>query len=78
MRNLSLVGKITVFKSLVFSKIVYLAFPTLLLNNIEELKHIQKEFLWSTKKVKIKYDTLCNDYKDGGLKVLILYIKLVL
>ena len=24
--------------------------------------------MWSDKKVKIKHDTLCNDYKDGGLK----------
>ena len=53
-RNLSLVGKITVFKSLAFSKIVYLAFLILLPNNvIEELKHIQK-FSWSNKKGKIK------------------------
>ena len=32
MRNLSLVGKITVFKSFAFPKILYLAFLTLLLN----------------------------------------------
>ena len=69
MRNLSLAGKITVFKSLAISKIVYLAFLTLLPNNIiEELKEIQKKFLWGDKKAKIKHDTLCNDYKDGGLK----------
>ena len=67
MRNLSLVGKITVSKSLAFSKIVYLTFLTLLPYNImEELKHIKHYGL--TKKVKIKHDTLCNDYKDGGLK----------
>ena len=42
------------FKSLAFSKIVYLALLTLLPNNvIEELKHIQK-FSWSNKKGKIK------------------------
>ena len=47
------------FKSLAFAKIVYLVFLTLLLNNIiEELKHIQKKFLWSNKKVEIKHDTL--------------------
>ena len=69
MRNLSLAGKITVFKSLAISKIVYLSFLTLLSNNIiEELKEIQKKFLWSNKKAKIKHDTLCNDYKDGCLK----------
>ena len=60
MRNLSLVGKITVFKSLAFSKIVYLAFLTLLLNNIiKELKHIQRKLLWSNQNVKIKPDTEC-------------------
>ena len=69
MRNLSLVCKATVSKSLAFSKIVNLAFLILLPNNIiEELKHIQKMFLWSKKKVKTKHDTLCNDYKDVGLK----------
>ena len=69
MRNLSLAGKITLFKSLAISKIVYLSFLTLLPNNIiEELKEIQKKNLWSDKKAKIKHDTLCNDYKDGGLK----------
>ena len=54
MRDLSLVGKITAFTSSTFSKIVYLPFLALLLNNIiEEVKHIQKTFLWSTKKVKL-------------------------
>ena len=35
---------------------------------IEELKQIQKNFLWNNKKVKIKQNTLRNDYKDGSLK----------
>ena len=57
------------FKSVAFSKIAYLAFLILLLSNIiKELKHIQKRFLQFNKKVKIKHDTLCNDYKDGGSK----------
>ena len=46
MRNLSLVDKIKMFNSLVFSKIVYLAFLTLFpINIIEELKSIQKKFM---------------------------------
>ena len=36
---------------------------------IEELNEIQKKFLWSNKKCKIKYGTLCNDYKNGSLKI---------
>ena len=36
---------------------------------IEELNEIQKKFLWSNKKCKIKYGTLYNDYKNGSLKI---------
>ena len=49
----------------------------MLLNNIiAELKHIQEKFLWSNKKVKIKHDTLCNDYKDGSLKSVDVVLKI--
>ena len=37
-------------------------------NIIEELNEIQKKFLWSNEKCKIKHDTLFNDYKNRGLK----------
>ena len=47
MQNLSYFGKITIFKTLVLSKLVHL---TLLTNvpttTIEILSKIQKEFLW--------------------------------
>ena len=39
---------------------------------IEELNEIQKTFLWSNKKCKIKHGTLCNDYKNEGLKKIVL------
>ena len=69
MKNLSLVGKITVFKYFVFSKNVYLLFLTLLPNNIiKEVKYILKNFLQSNEIVKFKHETLFKDYKDGGLK----------
>ena len=68
-RKLTLEDKITIFKSLSISKIVHLAKTTKVPNNvIEELKQIQKYFLWDNKKAKIKQNTLRNDYKDGGLK----------
>ena len=72
-RHLSREGKITIFKSHALSKIVYLA---LLKSIIEELNEIQNEFLWSNKKCKIKYGTLCNDYKNGGLKNLDINLKI--
>ena len=73
MRKLILEGKITIFKSLAISKIVYLALLTTILNSvIEELKQIQKMLLRWNKKPKIKHyitnQMLCNKCKDGGLK----------
>ena len=69
MRNLTLQGKITIFKTLAFSIIVHLAlvttFPPDILNH---LKKIQKDFLWYQKYPKIKHSTLRNTYENGGLK----------
>ena len=49
-RNLSLEGKITTFKTLVFSKIIHLALATNVPTSFTDLlKNIQKEFLWSGK-----------------------------
>ena len=69
MRHFSLEGKLTTFKSFAIFKIVHLALLTIVPKNIiEELNEIQKKFLWSKKKCKIKHGTFCNDYKNGGLK----------
>ena len=68
-RNLTIIGKIALFKSLVFSKIVFISY----LNSIpkaliEKIEQIQKEFLWDKKRPKIKQSSLKSDYKYGGLK----------
>jgi len=66
-RNLTILGKIALFKLLVFSKIVFISY----LNSIpliEKIKQIQEKFLWDKKRPKIKYNTLKSDYKYGGLK----------
>ena len=53
------------FKSLAVSKILHLTIITKVPNiAIEELKQIQRNFLWDDKKVKIKQKTLRNDYND--------------
>ena len=78
MRHLSLEGKTTIFRSLALSKIVYLALLTIVPKSIiEELNEIQKKFLWSNKKCEIKHDTLCNDYKNGGLRNVDINLKIV-
>ena len=35
---------------------------------LEELKQIQKTFLWRNIWARIKHDTLCNNFTEGGLK----------
>ena len=78
MRHLSLEGKITTYKFLAISKIVHLALLTFFPKNIiEELNEIQKKFLWSNKKCKVKHDTLCNNYKNEGLKNVDINLKIV-
>ena len=68
-RNLSLSGKIMVFKSLVFSKIIFISYlnkvPSSIITRIEE---IQKDFIWDGKLPKIKHAALIANYEDGGLK----------
>ena len=69
MHRLTLEGKIIVFKTLERnSKIIFHSLiskvPTEI---ISELERIQKTFLWPSKR-KIKNETLCSDFKYGGLK----------
>ena len=48
MRNLTLEGKITIFKTLAKSKIVHLSLVTNVpMQIINELNKIQKEFIWN-------------------------------
>ena len=69
MRNLTLKGKIIIFKTLAISKIVFQSLITPVPRHIvNELEKLQKAFLWKNSPPKIKHETLCNDYKGGGLK----------
>ena len=68
-RYLTLGGKIQVFKSLIASKIVYIAsmksVPSYVVDSIQTL---HKDFILNGKKPKIKHTTLISDYTNGGLK----------
>jgi exonuclease III len=70
-RDLSLIGKITVLKSLAFSKVLYqcgvMDVPD---NFIDHLNDLAYDFLWNSKPNKIKRITIISDYEDGGLKML--------
>ena len=68
-RGLSLAGKILVFKTLAVSKLLYVCtFKNPSTQIIESLNSIQKKFIWSKKRPKIKHSTLIADYKYGGYK----------
>ena len=69
MRNLSIEGKIVVFKTLAVSKLVYLSLLTVIPNNItDKVARIQKSFIWDDSSPKIKHETLRMEFKAGGLK----------
>ena len=76
-RGLTLEGKITIFKTLAISKVVNIAYlssvPTYV---IKELKKVQNHFLWNGKRAKLKHDTLCNTYENGGLQSVDIEIKI--
>lgn len=79
MIKLSLEGKITTFNSLAICKLAYLALrATVPKSIIKELNEIQKKFLWSHKRCKIKHGTLCNDLKNRDLKNVDIELKLLL
>ena len=70
-RILSLEGKIIIFKTFAISKIVYLAFFTVIPNSlIEELQRIQKMFIWHSSRPKISHKTLCNNFETLSSKII--------
>ena len=76
--NLTLEGRIVVFKSLAISKLIHLSLVTEIpTTTINFLTKIQLEFIWKGKNPKIKNSTLCNDYQYGGLKNVDIFSKVV-
>ena len=68
-RNLSLEGKITVFKSLALSKTTYLALVKTIPPSItDQLNKTQKNFIRNGLNPKIKNSTVNNNYENGGIK----------
>ena len=74
LRNLSIEGRIVVFKSLAISKLTHLALVTEIpTSTINLLTKIQMEFIWEGKTRNIKSSTLCNDCHNDGLKNVVFF-----
>ena len=68
-RNLTVQGKITIFKTLAISKVIHLALVTNVPQVIiDQLNKNQKDFIWNRKYPKIGHSTLCNTHENGGFK----------
>ena len=68
-RGLSLAGRILIFKSLALSKLLYASTMKCLPKQmLDQLNTLQKSFIWSNRKPKIKHSTLIADYGQGGYK----------
>ncbi len=69
-RKLSLKGKITVINTLALSPLLYVSSTLHVPKRVfKEVKHIITDFLWDGKPAKIAYNTLIQDIKKGGLKL---------
>ncbi len=71
-RNLSLIGKVTVIKSLLLPQLLYL-FSVLCIHIpksfFKKLNHLFFKFIWNGGNDRVKRDILCNSYEDGGLRM---------
>ena len=68
LRNLSLEGRILIFKTLAISKICLSLLADVPNIITSEIQNIQKNFLWQFSRPKINDKTLCNTFDNGGLK----------
>ena len=69
MRNIAVNWKIIIFKTLALSEIVHLTLTTLFSKQLlEEMQKILKDFIWNNQNPKIKHESLCNSFEEGGLK----------
>ena len=74
-RQITPLGKITIIKTLIISKLNYLFLniPDPTKAFLKELDQILFRFVWGGKTNRIKKTTLCKTYEEGGLKMVDIY-----
>jgi exonuclease III len=71
LRDLSVLGRITVFKSLALSKVIYQCNNLYVADDfIKELNQLAFDFIWNGKPDKVKRTTIIAGYERGGLRML--------
>ena len=70
-RNLSLLGKVTVIKSLAIPKLVHVlsVIRTPSAEYVKRIETLFQNFIWSNKSTRIKYQFLSNTIENGGLNI---------
>ena len=71
MRNISLIGKVTVIKTLALRILVQsvTVLPDPPIHIVKQIQDIFFNFLWNNKVDKVKRNTVIGNYEDGGLKM---------
>ena len=72
-RNLTVLGKVTVVKTILLSKITHLliSLPSLDTNFTKKLEHILFNYVWGGKTDRISRNKMIKDYKDGGCRMVL-------
>ena len=68
-RELTLAGKIQIFKSLALSKAVYVCTMTSPSRQfLDQINLLKRDFIWAGKSSKVKHSILIGSYAEGGYK----------
>ena len=69
-RNVTIEGKIIIFKTLALSKVTFLAEVLVIPNQIiDVLQQIQKDFSWNSSSPKEKHEAICKEFSIWKVKI---------
>ena len=68
-RNITPIGRVAVYKSLILSKIIHIlqSLPTPSTQRMDELERISTNFIWRNKRHEVNKKQLCKSIENGGL-----------
>jgi hypothetical protein len=70
-RNITIVGRIMIVKSLIIPNIAYVASATNIdTDYVSKFKTMIYKFIWNDKREKVKRETMNKNYLEGGLKMI--------